>query len=710
MGKNRFFGKIDTIATYIRESFVMLVPVILTGAFALVLSSLPIPGYTQWIRQAAGGVLYEMLSFLVDITTDALAVYTTVSVSLCYCNRVKNAGGYYFGPVFSSLCVFFLLCGLFTESGTSAVLGVNGIFTAIISGAGASFLFHWFQEKIPWKLRLFTDGADDIFHNAIHYFFPMLFTILSFAVLNTALSVLFGEECFQAVYVLLLTRLFGWLGSNLLSLTIYVAAVHFLWIFGIHGSKILELSGDGTFTEAVDINTALLEQGLPPTEIFNRDLINEFVLMGGCGATICLLLAMLLFSKKKSTRSLAAIAAFPGIFNVNELLVFGLPIAYNPIMAVPFFLTPLVFLFTSSAAMALGIVPIAAHHVEWTTPILLSGYISTGSIAGTLLQLFNLVIGVLIYWPFVRMMDERALKGGKEKMKSLVAVMQESEELRTPVVLLELKTELGIVAKSLAEELRENYQKELPTVYYQPQFDDENRCIGAEALLRWKHPVYGMVYPPLIIQLASEIGILTEYEEAVFRRVIGDMDRLLSYLGNGIEVSINVTGTTIQTDEYEEFLKKTAEEYPQYVSHIMIEITEQATLSLDDALIERLTRIKDLGYRLGIDDFSMGNTSIKYLQTNIFSLIKLDGGLSRDIMENSRSKGIVASVARLSQDFGLQMLTEYVETEEQRQALEEMGCRYYQGYLYSPAVELEKLKNIGKNFGNTAGVAQAAKK
>ena len=88
----------------------------------------------------------------------------------------------------------------------------------------------------------------------------------------------------------------------------------------------------------------------------------------------------------------------------------------------------------------------------------------------------------------------------------------------------------------------------------------------------------------------------------------------------------------------------------------------------------------------------MGSTSIKYLQTNVFNLIKLDGSMTRVILKNRRSKDIIASITKLSSDLGIDVLAEYVETEEQRQALEEVGCYLYQGYLYSPAVPMDKLQ------------------
>lgn len=170
------------------------------------------------------------------------------------------------------------------------------------------------------------------------------------------------------------------------------------------------------------------------------------------------------------------------------------------------------------------------------------------------------------------------------------------------------------------------------------------------------------------------------------------MERLYSVFGENAKISVNATGGTIQSDDFEQFLQQLKEEYPAYCRNVVIEITEQAALQINEKLIERLTRIQNLGFGLAIDDFSMGNTSIKYLQTNLFSLIKLDGALSKGVMNNSRSRNIIASIAKLSSDFGIRVLAEYVETKEQQKILADAGCCWYQGYLYSPAVPLEELE------------------
>ena len=119
----------------------------------------------------------------------------------------------------------------------------------------------------------------------------------------------------------------------------------------------------------------------------------------------------------------------PVIINVNETLIFGLPVIFNPILLVPFVLTPVVMLLTSTAAVALGFVPIVSDSVNWTTPVILSGYLTTGSIAGSLLQIFNICVGVVLYMPFVKVLEKPYTGVVKENIDVLTDYVKEVESM-----------------------------------------------------------------------------------------------------------------------------------------------------------------------------------------------------------------------------------------------------------------------------------------
>ena len=109
-----------------------------------------------------------------------------------------------------------------------------------------------------------------------------------------------------------------------------------------------------------------------------------------------------------------------------------------------------------------------------------------------------------------------------------------------------------------------------------------------------------------------------------------------------------------------------------------------------------LRKIKALGFTFALDDFSMGHTSLQYLQHNQFDMVKLDGNLVRSILSNERTKEIINSIVYLSKSLGFNVIAEFVETDEQKKALENIGCLLYQGYLYSPAVDCEALLKFSK--------------
>lgn len=677
----------------IRGSLVLMIPVLLIGSLALVFCSLPIAGYQTFIHEFLSGVLYTFFHGIYQATFGFLAIYMTISVAVCYTQQNMSVRSHNYGTLFTSLICFFIFSGVFAEGEFQVeIFGAQGMFTAVVCALSASFLYDFISRKISMAVRLYAEGTDDTFHDMIFTIIPLGIVSGIFAVLNMLLAYVFHVSSFQMLFTSLINHIFENTGRSLGTAVLFEALLNLLWFFGIHGNDVLESACQNIFVPAMDVNSELIHQGMLATEIYSKTFFDVFVIMGGCGGVLCLLLVILFFGKRRSNRNLARFAALPMFFNISEMMVFGLPIVFNPVFLIPFLCVPVVLTLVSSFAIQMGFVPVPIHTVEWTTPILLGGYLATDSIAGSVLQLINVGIGMLIYYPFVRLFEEQSLRNAEYRMERLVRILQESEETRNPVSLLTLRNDMGAVARGLADDLIFQMRTGLPVMYYQPQFDADGKCIGAEALLRWKHSLYGMVYPPLIVKLAEESDKLLALEKSVFRTVFHDMERLYSVFGENAKISVNATGGTIQSDDFEQFLQQLKAEYPTYCKNIVIEITEQAALQINEKLIERLTRIQNLGFGLAIDDFSMGNTSIKYLQTNLFSLIKLDGALSRGVMNNSRSRSIIASIARLSDDFGIRVLAEYVETKEQQNILEDAGCCWFQGYLYSPAVPLEELE------------------
>ncbi len=698
--KNRFVlfvRKLEqsTVIKAVKSGLVNMIPVLIIGAFALIVKTFPVAGYQNFINNFAHGLIYKLSDVIYSSTFGVLSVYMTFSISRSYMKIKSDPTAVNGGAIIAALISFFILSGSYIPEYGIDYIGPKSMFLAIITGLGASSLFVFFN-KVYGKRRvlLFSQGADIEFNRMLTAFLPILTVVVIFAIINVVVMGISQVDSFRSLLISIFDLIFSHMPDGFFKGFVFVLLSSILWFFGIHGSDTLETVMQKHFVGGLAINQAAVQAGNAPTEILNKPFFDSFVLMGGCGATICLLIALLIFSRNRAHRGLSYTAIVPMLFNINELMVFGLPIILNPIMIVPFLLVPLVCYSVSYLALSIGLVPLVTNSIEWTTPVLLGGYSATGSIAGSLLQLFNILIGVLIYFPFVKILDRHAEENLKRDYEAFIDYFKKNEDVLSSKKLTTLGNRYGDFAKSLCADMKHGIKDKI-VLAYQPQYNYEGKCVGVEALLRYNHHLHGIIYPPLVVKLAEEGGFLPILEEAVFRKALEDKDRILAKFGQDIKISVNVTGTTVTTPRFQQFCRLLRESDKLKDTQLCIEVTEQAALSFNKESIAALRNLHTLGYTLAIDDFSMGQTSINYLKDNIFDEIKLDGSLVKGLYTHDNCREIISSITGLASTLNLIVLAEYVETEEQRDILHEIGCDYYQGYLYSPAIYLdEKDKKI----------------
>lgn len=220
--------------------------------------------------------------------------------------------------------------------------------------------------------------------------------------------------------------------------------------------------------------------------------------------------------------------------------------------------------------------------------------------------------------------------------------------------------------------------------------DADGKYIGAEALLRWNHPEYGFIYPTLIIYLAKEGGVLPDLERMIFDTAIDAIRQISRRCDRPFKVSVNITIQSLNW-EIEEYIETKLAEHHVSTKYLWLEITEQDMLTNSEQVIHKIRQLKDAGHKLLIDDFGMGHTSLMYLQSEYFDVVKLDGSLVRDLTKKETSQKIVASVIELAKKLNVKVVAEYVENEEIYQLLSAMGCDWYQGYFFGKPMPLEKL-------------------
>ncbi|ENY8475441.1 TPA: PTS sugar transporter subunit IIC/EAL domain-containing protein [Clostridioides difficile] len=689
MLKRNFENVEDNKILYsIKQGMILAIPAIMTGSTALVILNLPIKTYQEYLSGLFNGEVTNILNFINDSTLGIISLIILLTISYSY--------GKIYGSKYTVLVPIVAMCSFLVFSHGNEfnsyieIFKTKWLFTSIIVSMTSSVLFVKLTESFVTSVKFHTEGADADFNMVVSAIVPFIIVVFLFSIFRVIMISLIGSSNFQDIFYNLFSNVFNKMGTNLMSALLFIFLMHFMWFFGIHGSNVLDTVAKNLFENSMAININLVNNNQLPTEIFTKTFFDTMVLLGGCGSLLCLVIAIFLSEKRINVRKLAKIASIPALFNINEMLVFGIPIVFNYIMFVPFVITPIILTITSYVAMSTGIVPCTVSAVEWTSPIFLSGYMSTGSIRGSLLQVFNLCVGVMIYIPFIKMSQNRYTYMFKNNIENLTNLLKRYELTGEQPNLLNHNGKIGSISKMLASDLKFAMKRGEIELFYQPQVNYNGNVVGAEGLLRWKHSIGGFIYPPLVIILAKEEGFLDELGEYIINKACIDLKKSEKLLRNPVKFSVNISPDQLDDPKLPEQIKNIISSNDINPNMLGIEITEQIALSGSQIIIERINAIHNLGIKLIMDDFGMGHSSLIYLQNNNFDIVKLDGSLVKEILTNKRSSEIIMTIVNLSKNLDFDIVVEYVENIDQRDKLYGLGCEIYQGYYYSKAIPFEE--------------------
>lgn len=689
MLKRNFENVEDNKILYsIKQGMILAIPAIMTGSTALVILNLPIKAYQEYLSGLFNGEVTNILNFINDSTLGIISLIILLTISYSY--------GKIYGSKYTVLVPIVAMCSFLVFSHGNElnsyieIFKTKWLFTSIIVSMTSSVLFVKLTESFVTSVKFHTEGADADFNMVVSAIVPFIIVVFLFSIFRVIMISLIGSSNFQDIFYNLFSNVFNKMGTNLMSALLFIFLMHFMWFFGIHGSNVLDTVAKNLFENSMAININLVNNNQLPTEIFTKTFFDTMVLLGGCGSLLCLVIAIFLSEKRINVRKLAKIASIPALFNINEMLVFGIPIVFNYIMFVPFVITPIILTITSYVAMSTGIVPCTVSAVEWTSPIFLSGYMSTGSIRGSLLQVFNLCVGVMIYIPFIKMSQNRYTYMFKNNIENLTNLLKRYELTGEQPNLLNHNGKIGSISKMLASDLKFAMKRGEIELFYQPQVNYNGNVVGAEGLLRWKHSIGGFIYPPLVIILAKEEGFLDELGEYIINKACIDLKKSEKLLRNPVKFSVNISPDQLDDPKLPEQIKNIISSNDINPNMLGIEITEQIALSGSQIIIERINAIHNLGIKLIMDDFGMGHSSLIYLQNNNFDIVKLDGSLVKEILTNKRSSEIIMTIVNLSKNLDFDIVVEYVENIDQRDKLYGLECEIYQGYYYSKAIPFEE--------------------
>ncbi|MBQ6465822.1 MAG: EAL domain-containing protein [Oscillospiraceae bacterium] len=243
-----------------------------------------------------------------------------------------------------------------------------------------------------------------------------------------------------------------------------------------------------------------------------------------------------------------------------------------------------------------------------------------------------------------------------------------------------------VYAERLLEDFRDALEQKQFLVYYQPKYhilSPQPRLCGAEALVRWKHPEFGLVSPGRFIPLFESNGLIRDLDNYVWRETAAQIRRWKDHPGRAVPVSVNVSRVDMLDPELTDTLRLIVEENGLDFGDLHLETTESAYTENFEQIIQTVARLRALGFKIEMDDFGSGYSSLNMITKLPFDVLKLDMEFIRTAFSENGNTGILKIMLDIADYLSVPMIAEGVETESQMLTLKELGCDIAQGYYFA---------------------------
>lgn len=399
LGQNRYL-------TVLRDAFMLSFPLTMFGSIVVVINNLP------FFNDATKGTLSTLFGNGQNATMSIMSVFVTFGIGY-YLSKSYDVEGIFGGAVsFASFLILtpFVMTTTNGEEVSGVLtldrLGAKGMFIGMIAAFLAAEIYCRITKR-GWQIKM-PDGVPPAVTKSFAALIPAVVTLTVFLFINALVTGIFNTNLHDVIYEVIQKPLTG-LGSSLPATLLALFFVQFLWFFGLHGQIIVNSVMDPIWNTLMLDNLEAYQAGKELPHIITKPFMETFTVgLGGSGMTLAVVLIMAFFLKKKQYRDVGRLALAPGIFNVNEPAIFGLPIVLNATILIPWVIAPLVVTTLNYLVMAAGIVPPPTGvSVPWTVPIVASGILATNSWLGGLLQVIDFIVVGLIWYPFLKVLDKQ---------------------------------------------------------------------------------------------------------------------------------------------------------------------------------------------------------------------------------------------------------------------------------------------------------------
>ncbi len=542
---------------------------------------------------------------------------------------------------------------------------------------------------------------------SILFFFSVL--IISF---STFIIGVVAHSFYQWIFPLVTQGLLGSYPDNFIDGLLYIVFRCIPWFFGIHGYFVFADLDIG-FINEMQGNIAAWHAGQAQLNIISPVFYNIWCTMGGTGNTLGMLLCIA-FNKRSPHRHMLGLSLPLSLFNVNEPLIFGLPIVMNPLLIIPFVLVPAVSYTIAYTATAWHLVPPVSEAVNWSVPPILSTWIATGgSVSAIVLNIVIIGVSALIYAPFVRKWCI-----SKQKTPELDLFLPPTNLDLVPGHYLQSEEKSYLDALNQIQRLQTSGHFIL---YFQPQVRiSDRRIIGVEALIRHQG-LDGKITPPVFLQYYDRLKAMADIDFWVIEQSINYLHQHLRSFKD-MTLSVNVSAQTLLDKRLLTVISQVLEKPLPPGWTLEIEITETQAVIDPAGVIAILMQLKALGIRIALDDFGAGYSTLNYLTRYPLDKIKLDRSLVQGLSEKGGLQFLkqVTRLCRLTQcnlviegveteDELRQVLIEGIETDQELAQVRSVGIELAQGFLFWRPLSVDNLCVVLKENHHGLEQRQCAK-
>lgn len=387
----------------LRDGLMLSMPILIIGSLCIIIADFPIPAFQEfmsnWLGDIWGSWCWDIIIPSTIGLVSLFAVYG-VSYSLARENECEPLPS-----VAIAVSAYFILLHQVDGGYQASNFEAQGLFAAMITAIITTSIYcKIIKAKLVIKM---PKSVPSFVSRQFTALVPAAIILPIFLVIRIIFSLTPYETVTNFIVQVLQIPLTN-IGTSLIGTLVASFANSFLWVFGIHGTSVVGAIMDPLWYSARFENLNAYTLGTARQFIATMDYANFFIFLGGTGLTLPLTFIMAFRAKSARLKSIGRISLIPGIFNVNEPVIFGLPIVLNPIMFIPFMLAPTASVLISYLSMKVGLVPYPTGvTIPWTTPAPIGGWLMTNSWRGGALQIVVLIVAGLIYYPFIKILDKK---------------------------------------------------------------------------------------------------------------------------------------------------------------------------------------------------------------------------------------------------------------------------------------------------------------